>query len=69
MRQRGLTISENVYCGFDTEYKNVDMNSNTILSAQWAVNSKLVLSMPYLIDYNLSVMNIDSGKEYPINRM
>jgi len=34
MRQRGLTISENVYCGFDTEYKNVDMKSNTILSAQ-----------------------------------
>jgi hypothetical protein len=34
MRQRGITISENVYCGFDTEYKNVDMKENKILSAQ-----------------------------------
>jgi hypothetical protein len=34
MRQRGVTISENVYCGFDTEYKNVDMKENKILSAQ-----------------------------------
>jgi hypothetical protein len=69
MRQRGITVSENVYCGFDTEYKNIDMKSNKILSAQWAVNSKLVLSLPNLSDYNLSVMNIDTGKEYPINSM
>lgn len=34
MRQRGITISENVYCGFDTEYKNIDMKKNKILSAQ-----------------------------------
>jgi hypothetical protein len=34
MRQRGVTISENVYCGFDTEYKNLDMKENKILSAQ-----------------------------------
>ena len=69
MRQRGITVSENVYCGFDTEYKNIDLKYNKILSAQWAVNSKLVLSLPYLSDYNLSVMNIDSGKEFPLNSM
>jgi hypothetical protein len=69
MRQRGVTVSENIYCGFDTEYKNLEMKENKIVSAQWAANSKLVLSLPYLCDYNLSVMNIDSGNCYPINSM
>jgi hypothetical protein len=69
MRQRGITVSKNIYCGFDTEYKNVDMKENQILSAQWAVNSKLILTMPYYSDYDLSGMNTNSGEIYPINSM
>lgn len=34
LRQRGITVSKNIYCGFDTEYKNIDMTENQILSAQ-----------------------------------
>lgn len=34
LRQRGMSVAENIYCGFDTEYKNIDMKSNKILSAQ-----------------------------------
>lgn len=34
LRQRGLTLTENTYCGFDTEYKNEEMGQNKILSAQ-----------------------------------
>jgi len=34
LRQRGITVTENIYCGYDTEYKNLDMNKNQILSAQ-----------------------------------
>jgi hypothetical protein len=34
IRQHGITLSENIYCGFDTEYKNIDLKSNKILSAQ-----------------------------------
>jgi hypothetical protein len=67
MRQRGITVTENIYCGYDTEFKNVDMKENQILSAQWAVNSKIILSLPHLCVYNLSGMNIHSGEEYPIN--
>lgn len=69
MRQRGITVSKNIYCGFDTEYKNIDMKENKILSAQWAVNSKLTLTMPYYTDYDLSGMNTNSGEIYPINSM
>jgi hypothetical protein len=69
MRQRGITVTENIYCGYDTEFKNVDMKENQILSAQWAVNSKIVLSLPHLCAYNLSGMNTHSGEEYPINSM
>lgn len=64
-----MTVTENIYCGFDTEYKNVDMTENKILSAQWAVNSKIVLSLPYLMDYSLSGQNTLSGEIYPINSM
>jgi hypothetical protein len=69
LRQRGITISKNIYSGFDTEYKNIDMKENQIISAQWAVNSKLILTMPYLVDYDLSGMNTSSGEVYPINSM
>jgi len=34
LRQRGITVSKNIYCGFDTEYKNIEMSENEILSAQ-----------------------------------
>jgi hypothetical protein len=34
MRQRSITITKNIYCGFDTEYDNIDMKTNRILSAQ-----------------------------------
>jgi hypothetical protein len=69
LRQRGLTVSENLYCGFDTEYQNLDMGKNKILSAQWAVNSKIVLSLPHLVEYDLSNQNTLTGDIYPINKM
>jgi len=62
-------VTENIYCGFDTEYKNIEMGKNKILSAQWAVNSKIVLTVPYLSDYDLSSVNTQSGEIFPINTM
>ena len=69
LRQRGMSVTENIYCGFDTEYKNIEVKKNKILSAQWAVNSKIVLTLPYLSDYDLSGMNTGSGEVFPINSM
>jgi hypothetical protein len=34
MRQKSITITKNIYSGFDTEYDNVDMKHNRLLSAQ-----------------------------------
>jgi len=45
------------------------MGKNKILSAQWAVNSKIVLTLPYLSDYDLSGVNTQSGEIFPINSM
>lgn len=69
IRQQGLGIIENTYCGFDTEYKNIDMGENHILSAQWAVNSQIILTLPRLTEYELSSQNTESGESYPINPM
>jgi hypothetical protein len=69
IRQAGLTVTENTYCGFDTEYQNEEMGVNKILSAQWAVNSRIILTMPFLTDYDLSNQNTQSGEAYRINPM
>jgi hypothetical protein len=69
IRQGGLTVTENTYCGFDTEYQNEEMGVNKILSAQWAVNSRIILTMPFLTDYELSNQNTQSGEAYRLNPM
>jgi hypothetical protein len=69
MKQKGITLTKNLYCGFDTEYENVNMKTNNILSAQWAVSSKVLLTLPEIKDYELSGMNTHSGEEYALNPM
>jgi hypothetical protein len=69
LRQRGLTLSENTYCGFDTEFQHLEMGTNKILSAQWAVSKGMVLTLPYLLDYELSNQNVGTGESFSINKM
>jgi hypothetical protein len=67
MRQRGLTLTTNVYIGFDTEYKPEEIAKNKFLSLQLAVNSKIYLQLPDVQDYSLCNLNTATGEEYPIN--
>lgn len=69
LRQNGITLSRNVSCGYDSEYKRKDRKNNTLLSCQWAVSGQIKLTLPYIKDYELGMMNISSGVEYPINEM
>jgi len=68
MRKKSITITKNIYCGFDTEYEHVDMSTNKILSAQFAVSSKVLLSLPLVSKYEMHGMNTATGEEYPISR-
>lgn len=49
-KRNGITISENTYTGFDSEYQFKEGNNNELLSVQIAVCSRLVLKMGKPVD-------------------
>lgn len=46
--KRGISIVQNTYTGFDSEYENLDMRFNKLLTYQLAVNGKSILKIPKL---------------------
>lgn len=51
LKRSGLTIIQNTYTGFDTEYKFYKDIYNELLSVQLAVCTRLVLKLPTPIKY------------------
>jgi hypothetical protein len=60
--KRGVSIKENVYVGFDTEYTKFDYVTNRIVSSQLAVSSKCYLQLPRMENYKLSKVDEKSNK-------
>lgn len=46
IQKRGITIFQNIYTGFDTEYQNKDTKTNRLLSVQLAVNTHTFIKIP-----------------------
>lgn len=67
MQKRGVSVIQNVYTGFDTEYKNKDIKFNELISVQLAVNTKTLLKIPKYSEYELSTLNTLTGEEYKID--
>lgn len=66
----GLSINQNIYTGFDTEYVYESGNRNRLLSAQLAVCSRLVVKLPNLKDfYRLSGVNTVTNEVYNLNQV
>lgn len=65
LRKRGISFTQNIYCGFDTEYKNIDPTHNKLLSAQLAVNTQTLLKIPLSEEYNFGVVNSQTGEISP----
>lgn len=62
LQKRGLSIKENVYVGFDTEFtKNDDGFTNTIVSSQLAVTSKVYVQIPRPLEYKISSIDEQSN--------
>lgn len=55
--KRGISVVQNSYAGFDSEYKNIDVKRNKLLTVQLAVNSKTYVKVPKLADFTLSSVN------------
>lgn len=66
VQKRGITIQQNIYTGFDTEYKNVDSKTNKLLSVQLAVSTRTQLKVPLYEDYRLMSLDSLTGQEYLI---
>ena len=62
--KRGVTVSENIYTGFDTEYKNIDVKYNKLLSVQLAVNTACYLKIPCERSFKVCILNPLSSEEY-----
>lgn len=62
LQKRGISVKENIYVGFDTEFSNKDLVSNKLISAQLAVTTKLYVKIPLNTLYYLSSIDEKSNK-------
>jgi hypothetical protein len=61
MRKQGLSLIQNVYTGFDTEFKAVDIAQNSLVSAQICVSSRLNLKIPKINRYKISNLDVEKN--------
>jgi hypothetical protein len=66
IQKKGISIIQNIYTGFDTEYKNINITENKLISVQLAVNTKTLLKVPKYTEYKLSSLHTLTGEEFPI---
>lgn len=64
LSKKGLSITQNIYTGFDTEYRNIDIMHNELLSVQLAVNSKTMIQFPLLREFDYNNVEVSSGRDY-----
>jgi len=55
--KRGISVVQNIYVGFDSEYKNIDPKRNKLLTVQLAVNTKTFVKIPKQPVFTLSTIN------------
>jgi hypothetical protein len=67
--KRGVSIKQNIYIGFDTEFTKSakDVNRNTLVSAQLAVNTRSYIQIPLNPPYTLSSLD-GKNKIVPIDK-
>jgi hypothetical protein len=62
LQRRGISLKENVYIGFDTEYCQSGPESNTLVSSQLAVSCKTTIQIPRVEEYKLSRLDTETNK-------
>jgi hypothetical protein len=62
MRKQGISISNNTYVGFDTEFTNIEVERNSLVSVQLAVTSQTYLKIPKNTRYTISKIDVDRNK-------
>lgn len=69
LQKRGISILQNIYTGFDTEYVNKgDPKLNELLSVSLAVNTKSLLRIPKYSEYELSTIDTLTGEVFKLDK-
>jgi len=65
IQKRGISVKENVYIGFDTEFTKKDLKNNDLISSQLAVSTQTYVQIPKVTSYQISMLdeNNDLVKE------
>lgn len=66
LQKRSVTISQNIYTGFDTEYEKTGLNTNRLISAQISSCVGFFLKIPLNIPFKFSNLNITTNELYPL---
>lgn len=67
LRKRGISITQSIYCGFDTEYTQKDALTNKLLSVQHALSTQSTVRIPIEYAYDFRSVNTHTGEQYPYN--
>ena len=62
LQKRGLSIKENTYIGFDTEFTKSSLETNCLVSAQIAVTTKSYIKIPRVRRYQVSTVDEKTNK-------
>jgi hypothetical protein len=68
MQKRGISVIQKIDTGFDTEYKNIDLKYNKLVSVQLAINTKSLLKVPKYSEYELSTINTLTDEGYKVDK-
>lgn len=60
--KKGVSVTESVYVGFDTEFTQSGLVENRMVSAQLAVSSGLKIQIPRRVEYKLSRVDEQTNK-------
>lgn len=69
LNKPGLGIVQNVYTGFDTEYKYRDKIYNDLISVQLAVNTRTYIKIPKLEGFHVCKIETLSSKRIPLKKV
>ena len=66
LQKNGITLVQNLVCGFDTEYVNVNLKFNKLVSIQMAQQLQCYLKLPLPVRYRLCKINPVTEAKYPV---
>jgi hypothetical protein len=62
LQKRGISIKENIYIGFDTEFTRQSSLRNKLISAQLAVSTRTYVQIPIKRSYKISSLDVTTNK-------